>query len=60
MLIYVPDEEAAGYLLTIAVAASSLPGNAHPVHYARLKELREQIEREIIKKERENGEATNV
>lgn len=47
-------------MLTLAVAAAGLPGSAHPIHYARLKELREQIEREIIKKERENGEATNV
>ncbi|QNB45869.1 hypothetical protein BR63_05785 [Thermanaerosceptrum fracticalcis] len=60
MLIYIPDKEAAGYLLTLAVAAAGLPGSAHPIHYARLRELREQIEREILKKERVAGEATNV
>lgn len=45
--IYISNEELEGYLHTLEIAKKSLPSEAAQIHYTRLRELIEKIERLI-------------
>lgn len=53
MQIHIPDKEATDYLYTLIVAQSNLPADAHPIHYERLRTIREQVDIQIKKQFRE-------
>lgn len=60
MTIFLPQEEAAGYLHTLIIALANMPANTHPVHYERLRNIKGQIEASLARQLREVEYATTV